>query len=89
MVTTPAPATSPPKKSNATLLNTVVSCNAHLPQMEQEWAQTRSGPFPERIQNTITSLCVALVMREAEALHGMDIPVLDAYKAAEVQGDGK
>jgi hypothetical protein len=66
-VTTPAPATSPSKTSNATLLNTVASCDTRLLQMEQEWAQTRSGPFPNGIRNAIVNLRAALVIREAEA----------------------
>jgi len=66
-VTTPVPATSPSKMSNATLLNTVASCDTRLLQMEQEWAQTRSGPFPNGIQNMIVNIRAALVIREAEA----------------------
>jgi hypothetical protein len=65
-VTTPTP-TSPLKTSNATLLNTVASCDTHLLQMEQDWAQTRSGTFPKGIRNAIVNLHTVLVIQEVEA----------------------
>ena len=35
--------------------------------MEFEWKLNQLGPFPEGIHNTITNLCTALVIQEADA----------------------
>ena len=35
--------------------------------MQLDWKLTRSGPFPEGIQNAIVNLHAALVIQEAEA----------------------
>jgi hypothetical protein len=37
-------------------MNTVEKVDAKLLRMEQYWAESRSGPFPEGIQNTIMAL---------------------------------
>jgi ribosomal protein L16 Arg81 hydroxylase len=47
--------------------NTAAQLDARLLQMERDWSQTRSGPFPEKTRNSMMSLRAALVIREEEA----------------------
>jgi hypothetical protein len=55
-------------------LNTVAQCDARLLQMELEWKINRSGPFPDKIRNTIANIHAALVIREAEASQKIPTP---------------
>jgi hypothetical protein len=49
----PTATSSAPTEDN---MNTVEKIDAQLARMEQNWAKTRSGPFPEGIQNVIADL---------------------------------
>jgi hypothetical protein len=62
-----APTTVPTYANTPTSLNIVMQCNTRLLHMEREWKLTRSGPFPEGIQNVIENLHAALVIWEVEA----------------------
>jgi hypothetical protein len=62
-------------------LNTVAQCDNRLLQMELDWKLNRSGPFPDGIRNTISNLCAALAIREAEASHKTPAPVNAATPA--------
>jgi hypothetical protein len=49
-------------------MNTVEKIDAQLARMEQNWAQTRSGPFPERAQNAIARLRASLEEQDTETI---------------------
>ena len=49
-------------------LNTVEKIDAQLAHMEQNWAQTQSGPFPERAQNAIVRLRASLEEQHTETI---------------------
>jgi hypothetical protein len=55
--------------------------------MEFKWKLTQSGPFPDGIRNTIANLRAALVIREAEALQDVEIPVLSTQAPERGAGD--
>jgi len=55
-------------------LNTVAQCDARLLRMELEWKINQSGPFPDKIRNTIANIRAALVIREAEASQKIPTP---------------
>jgi hypothetical protein len=47
-------------------MNTVEKVDAQLACMEQNWAETRSGPFPEGIRNAIADLRFSLEKQDTE-----------------------
>jgi hypothetical protein len=47
-------------------MNTVEKVDAQLARMEQNWAETRSGPFPEGIRNAIADLRFSLEKQDTE-----------------------
>ena len=49
-------------------MNTVEKIDAQLARMEQNWAKTRSSPFPERAQNAIAKLRASLEERDTEII---------------------
>ena len=49
-------------------MNTVEKIDAQLARMELNWAQTRSGPFPERTRNTIVKLQASLEEQDMETI---------------------
>jgi len=65
--------------------NTVAQVDIRLLEMEQNWVQTRAGPFPEGIQNTMMDLRAALVIQEEEAARGMD-SLLQVAEEEEILG---
>jgi hypothetical protein len=64
--------------------NTVAQVDIRLLEMEQNWVQTRAGPFPEGIRNTVMDLRAALVIRE-EAARGTD-SLLQVAEEEEIPG---
>jgi hypothetical protein len=47
-------------------MNTVEKVDAKLLRMEQYWAESRSGPFPEGIQNAMADLRALLEKQDTE-----------------------
>ena len=68
--TTTTPAYTKPTISALTEenMNTVEKIDAQLARMEQNWAKTRSGPFPERTRNTIVKLRASLEEPDTETV---------------------
>ena len=60
----PTTATSPTPTEDD--MNTVKKVDAELLRMEKNWAETRSGPFPEGIRNAIADLRAALEKPDSE-----------------------
>jgi hypothetical protein len=49
-------------------MNTVEKINTQLARMEQNWAETQSGPFPEGVQNAIAKLRASLEEQDRETI---------------------
>ena len=60
----PTTATSPTPTEDD--MNTVEKVDAELLRMEKNWAETRSGPFPEGIRNAMADLRAALEKPDSE-----------------------
>ena len=49
-------------------MNTVEKIDTQLARMEQNWAETRSGPFPEGVRNAIAKLRASLEEQDTETI---------------------
>ena len=73
-VTEPPTATLPAPTEED--MNTVRKIDAQLAYMEQNWAETQSGPFPEGIRNAIADLRASLEKRDTDAAPASEPPDL-------------
>jgi hypothetical protein len=64
--------------------NTVEQLDIRLLAMEQNWAQTRTGPFPEKLRNMVGDLRDALAIREEETMREADALIQTSEEAGDI-----